>query len=503
MKTKTKELLLSEDGEGDLQLDLSWSLWSEFFHHFENDKYSAKIVSIDPTSNAYRMKYYIDRPVYIIPTITLHIGHILIDILEQIYHSHMKHYGRIRTDGLLILDVANKAERDVLQQKIDANLGLMRDDVTDSLAILMRAFTELPIYSYELLDELRFLEGGVLFADLHFGLDNSDSFFHRGQNIQPCLMSVYANNKDNAQLSRRYQTFRTFINEVDISKYITEDRRQNLPLDTEPPQVLIGQRSKSRMILNIDNIADAVAEAGLTYNIYDLGMLSFTQQKKIFSKIDIFVSMSGTSVHNLLFMRPGTAVVIFMQPMWCAFSWMYANQAILLGIKPIVYCSSSSPLLEEGYIQRYHQLSKSFWLQGPRHSKSENVTIDIPVFALALRDAMTYIMSSDRRTNDAHGVRRQDFLFSEELFHTPICPDNGILHPANGPGSDASIYYETQVSNPLPVDHNEDRHPQQRVVELYISSITLERFSDGSVKVGITGEVGESSVRESSSSTMV
>jgi len=101
-------------------------------------------------------------------------------------------------------------------------------------------------------------------------------------------------------------------------------------------------------------------------------------------------------------------------------------------------------------------------------------------------------MLSDHRTNDAHGVRRQDFLFSEELFHTPICPDNGIMHPANRPGSDASIYYETQVSHPLPVDHDEDRHPQQRVVELYISSITLERFLDGSVKVGITGEVGVS-----------
>lgn len=498
-KTKRKVEDLSEDEE---RVDLSWSLWSEFFHHFDNDKYNAKIVSLDPTSHDYhRMKYYIHRPVYIIPTITLHIGHILIDILEQIYHSHMKHYGRIRTDSLLILDVANKAERDVLQEKIDANLGLMRDDVTDSLAVLMRAFTDLPIYSYELLDELRMLEGGVLFADLHIGLDNSGSFFHRGQNTQPCLVSVHANNKDNMQLSKRYQTFRTFINDVDIiSNYMTEERKQSclsmsIDMDNTHPQVLIGQRSKSRTILNIDDIAAAVAQAGLTHSIYDLGVLSFSQQKQLFSEIDIFVSMSGTSVHNLLFMRPGTAVIIFMQPMWCAFAWMYANQAILLGIKPIVYCSSSAPLLDGGHM-RYHQLSRSFWLQGPRHSKSDNVTINIPVFVLALRDAMIYIV--DYRANDGHDGQRQprQALSQELLFHTPICPDDGKLHPVNRPGLDASIYFEAHTPDPPPppsaVDHDENRRPSRRVVELYISSITLERFSDASVKVGITGEIGVS-----------
>jgi len=489
---KKKKNKKSEHVTGDEQrADLSWSLWSEFFHHFNNDKYSAKIVSLDPTSHSYhRMKYYIHRPVYIIPTITLHIGHILIDILEQIYHSHMKHYGRIRTDSLLILDVANKAERDVLQQKIDANLGLMRDDVTDSLAVLMRAFTDLPIYSYELLDELRILEGGVIFADLHIGLDNSGSFFHRGQNTQPCLVSVHANNKDNMQLSKRYQTFRTFINNVDISYYMTEERKQScFSIDMEThSQVLIGQRSKSRTILNIDDIAAAVAEAGLTHSIYDLGVLSFSQQKQLFSQIDIFVSMSGTSVHNLLFMRPGTAVIIFMQPMWCAFAWMYANQAILLGIKPIVYCSSSAPLLMDGGHMRYYQLSRSFWLQGPRHSKSDNVTINIPVFVLTLRDAMTYI--ADHHTN---GPRNP---LSQEFFHTPICPDDGMLHPVNRPGVDASIYYETHASDPPPsssaVDHDKNRHQSRRVIELYISSITLEHFSDASVKVGITGEIGVS-----------
>ena len=39
---------------------------------------------------------YVDRPVFIIPMITFHPGHILVDILEQVYGAMIKAYGRVR-----------------------------------------------------------------------------------------------------------------------------------------------------------------------------------------------------------------------------------------------------------------------------------------------------------------------------------------------------------------------------------------------------------------------
>ena len=49
----------------------------------------------------------------------------------------------------------------------------------------------------------------------------------------------------------------------------------------------------------------------------ELGEVSFDQQMYLFREADILVSTAGTAVHNMLFMRPYTAVIILMQPSWC------------------------------------------------------------------------------------------------------------------------------------------------------------------------------------------
>jgi hypothetical protein len=95
-------------------IDLSWSLWGEFFFNKRNDqlKASARLwsdlkiitqcdqdrsygsfrdcvaannISADGESHVLSKRFYVvDRPVYILPMITLHVGHIIIDLLEQV-----------------------------------------------------------------------------------------------------------------------------------------------------------------------------------------------------------------------------------------------------------------------------------------------------------------------------------------------------------------------------------------------------------------------------------
>ena len=78
-------------------IDASSSLWSEFFHYDLSDQYQ---LVIDPlmctqldspigtcaSSTAQRIvpRFIVTQPVYIIPLITLHVGHVLIDVLEQV-----------------------------------------------------------------------------------------------------------------------------------------------------------------------------------------------------------------------------------------------------------------------------------------------------------------------------------------------------------------------------------------------------------------------------------
>jgi len=69
------------DASIDHQIQLSSSLWKEFFHTYSNDRYFA--TTIQPESVA-GFRNLVSRPVYILPMITFHFGHILIDLLEPV-----------------------------------------------------------------------------------------------------------------------------------------------------------------------------------------------------------------------------------------------------------------------------------------------------------------------------------------------------------------------------------------------------------------------------------
>jgi len=106
-------------------------------------------------------------------------------------------------------------------------------------------------------------------------------------------------------------------------------------------------------------------------------------------------------------------------------AWMYANQAVMLDIHFFLYCSTSldsnasnstivnygqdesnsefkdlsrmAPIIDLPYSVQFFQWSHKFWLQGPRHTKLLNATIDIPRFTQLLTSAKTLFLETAER----------------------------------------------------------------------------------------------------------
>jgi hypothetical protein len=119
-------------------IELSSSSWKEFFHggggtensrEARNDRFTGRRVhpatlaalfddSIDSKdskdskdsareekeSPLKRNLVRVRRPVFIIPMLTLHPGHLAVDVLEQVHSAMLKTYGRVRKDALLVCE---------------------------------------------------------------------------------------------------------------------------------------------------------------------------------------------------------------------------------------------------------------------------------------------------------------------------------------------------------------------------------------------------------------
>lgn len=471
---------------------LAWSLWGEFFHKYNNDR----IKGVHDAN--YTGKYTINRPVFVLPLITLHVGHILIDLLEQLYQTHMLHYGKIRTDCVIILDVASEAERAVLREKVYHSINV--DD--SSVGTVLKRFTDLPVYSIDLWKELGDYNN-IVFSDLHLGLDISLTHYNTGQHSQPCFISLPHGNTANIDLAKRYRKFASYLNQPSDGESIVLKHNNAKPR----PQILIVQRKKNRVILNMKEVLQTTELTGLVTELGDLDAVGFQEQRQLFTHIDVLVSVAGTALHNVLFMRPGSAVVMFMQPHWCEYAWMYANQAILLGVQPFVYCTPATSPLERDSISLHAnasttrsksakeelqlaQWSRQLWLQGPRHYKSDNITVDISEYATLINQAVAHVRKSKSK-NEGPQVGG--------LEHT----ENAVrsLHPLNCPSaSEHRVLERTSDNKPSAArsgllsetgDKSRPAKHTHRVLEVYFSSVTAEFLpAERSWKVGIVGEIG-------------
>jgi hypothetical protein len=182
------------------------------------------------------------------------------------------------------------------------------------------------------------LQHSILFKDIHFGLDIKKSFFNKAINYHPYNMEILSGNK--IKLKNNYQNFQKKLISSYNNKYdnylINENSIFNI--NNNKTKVLIIQRSKSRSILNLDDVIIIFDSIDIEVKIVDLDTISFALQMQAFKQIDILIAVAGSAIHNMLFMKPDTHVIIIMQKGWCNWSWMYINQAILLDINTYKYC---------------------------------------------------------------------------------------------------------------------------------------------------------------------
>ena len=272
------------------QFDLSSSLWSEFFHTYRNDKFTGSYYT---NNSSFKPQYFIDKPVYILPMITFHIGHIYIDLIEEIYTSMMNTYGKIRHDCIIIIDVAGKEERNILKEKL---INTYWTNKNNSFGLIIKSLIgDRPFFSMDLISELNKL-GGVVFSDLHIGLDISESFYYEGYKNHPCIMSMHPNiaTQRTIDLSSSYKRFSSYIKSSYDGKTISE---LNFPSTSSNNgekrlNVLFIQRTKNRIILNIDQLESLADSYGLNWIECDLNGISFDDQMHLFSQTDILVKLA-------------------------------------------------------------------------------------------------------------------------------------------------------------------------------------------------------------------
>lgn len=377
-------------------IDASWNQWEEFFFEHHNDRY--QLYPIEKLS----FQYIINHPVYICPIITFHVGHILIDVIESIYHSMVASYGMIRTDALIVFDVAGinyfacisknyiccigDDERKILQEKLTRNIA----GEYDVLGQILRLFSSNPIISVHFLQSAAH---NILLKDLHIGLDISHSFYSISAEYHPLNIDISSDRF--LQAASKYQMFREYLIESKFLQFLQKEscisNNNNSSDEIESINVLIIQRANSRVIMNVDIVIDLICnktvhEVYVNCLMVELEDIRFSSQLSLFGETDILISVAGTALHNIIFFRPKTKVIVLMQRQWCKWSWIYTNQATLLGMATYIYCEDN--ISNDQSSPTFVQWTKGYWNQGPRFSKFTNISLEMSRFLPLFEDAL-------------------------------------------------------------------------------------------------------------------
>jgi capsular polysaccharide biosynthesis protein len=130
--------------------------------------------------------------------------------------------------------------------------------------------------------------------------------------------------------------------------------------------VLFIQRTGSREIINMKDLQAISDESSLRSVVLDLEEVSFADQLSYLYYSACLVASAGTATHNMLFMRPGSTMVVVMQAEWCESAWMYVNQGTLLGIRVHILCSDKDRVYPVKQ-SRHSSFVNKFWKQGSIH----------------------------------------------------------------------------------------------------------------------------------------
>lgn len=356
--TMSRGVLLLHDPERSAEFrpeKLSGSRWRLFFHD-NSDSVMGKWT--DEPFDVSKCDILFEHRVHLVNILTWQVGHLLIDVLEPLHYDG--------GDAQLILHVANEDEQKILEEKVRRTVY---DE--DTPFGLLRNFTNKPIMTK---NQLMSLGDNICFADISLELDISLTYYSLG-----AVDNTQSSPLDNSALKTRYSAFKRFLNQKLLHKPSNGSRE-------EKKRIVFVKRKGSRKLINIDDLMSIAAATtnkdNVEVSVVSLEEMTFTEQIDVFKRVDILVAQYGSAAHNVLFMRPGTVLLLLMQPDWCPYSWHYANQATLSDVKPICVCSMSSSRVAS------FRWTYRAWRQGPWISKDADFAVDPDLFRRSLDIAL-------------------------------------------------------------------------------------------------------------------
>ncbi|GMI43276.1 hypothetical protein TeGR_g10503, partial [Tetraparma gracilis] len=306
---------------------LSASKWSLFYASLPPASDSSYLFPAQHpfTPTAQACDYLVPERVIVVNLLTWQVGHLIVDVLEPLFHLLSPEAGGDSKNNRIFLNVANSDESGILHELI------LRDVYEkDTPFVLLKLFTHHPVHPAASLYEIG---ERVCFEEIVLEPDSSRSYYTRGQLSAPKFFDMKSAAPDDLRLKDDYKAFQRWLN----GELGAREQESNAPL------VLFVERKHKRRLRNLAELS-GIARSGAAARSLDFSLSSlegqpFPNQLDTFRRTRVLVAQYGSGGHNVLFLPPGGVLVLLLQPGWCDQAWAYGNQALLSGASVVAVCS--------------------------------------------------------------------------------------------------------------------------------------------------------------------
>jgi len=228
----------------------------------------------------------------------------------------------------------------------------------------------------------------------------SKSYYVNGYDLGPDIADLGRYN--DRELSKHYKDFQQFMNSAVLHHKVYTKKHQDFsrgPASDHGKSVTYVKRSGGRNILNerdvlqivqhnlqANSMVDQECNDGSGLEIVQLENMTFSDQIKLFQRTSVLIAIWGTAAHNVVFLTPGSSLILLVHPNFCDWAWIYANQAIFSGIFTYVLCDE--PLRS---IYGTHQFGWTLkgWLEAPFYSRDDDLKeVHIPTMDRFISNAI-------------------------------------------------------------------------------------------------------------------